>query len=396
MLAKLHRITASSLERYLAVSRRGIFQLQLTFEGLIHVTNCFSESRVVLHHHHRKTTMTTGLWVGLGAVVLAGMLQGLFAVPMKYASGWRYENIWLVFSLFGMVVLPWLLTMATVPQTATVYSMTSAGTLFRIAGFGLCWGIGATLTGVGLTLLGIGLGMAIILGLSASLGSLIPLVVLNPQQLNTRPGHTYLLGTGIMLVGIAVCARAGMLREAAHTQAANLARGSFLAGVTVCCLSGLFSSALNFSYAFGGEAIEHALALRATTTWSTGVVTALAVTGGFLANFAYCAYLLTKNGTIARFTGPGSGVAWFCGGLMGLFWFGGQSLYGLGISHMGGLGVVIGWPLLMGMIIVTSNAAGIFTGEWSGVSVAAKRFLAGGIAIILGALAILALAQRSA
>src|SRR5436853_79853 len=298
MLAKLHRITASSLERYLAVPRRGIWQLQLTFEGLIHVTNCFT-ARVALHHHHRKTTMTTGLWVGLGAVVLAGMLQGLFAVPMKYASGWRYEN--------------------------------------------------------------------------------------------TRPGHTYLLGTGIMLVGIAVCARAGMLREAAHTQAANLARGSFLAGVTVCCLSGLFSSALNFSYAFGGEAIEHALALRATTTWSTGVVTALAVTGRFLANFAYCAYLLTKNGTIARFTGPGSGVAWFCGGLMGLFWFGGQSLYGLGISHMGGLGVVIGWPLLMGMIIVTSNAAGIFTGEWSGVSVAAKRFLAGGIAIILGALAILAL-----
>src|SRR5437016_3280259 len=39
---KLHRITASSLERYLAVPRRGIWQLQLTFEGLIHVTNCFT------------------------------------------------------------------------------------------------------------------------------------------------------------------------------------------------------------------------------------------------------------------------------------------------------------------------------------------------------------------
>jgi L-rhamnose-H+ transport protein len=89
-------------------------------------------------------------------------------------------------------------------------------------------------------------------------------------------------------------------------------------------------------------------------------------------------------------------MAWFCGGLMGLFWFGGQSFYALGIAHMGGLGVVIGWPLLMGMIIVISNAAGIATGEWSGASGAARSFLAGGIAIILAALAVLAVAQRSA
>jgi L-rhamnose-H+ transport protein len=340
--------------------------------------------------------MTAGVWAGVAAVALAGVLQGLFAVPMKYASGWKYENIWLVFSLFGMVVLPWALTTATVPHTAAVYSMTSAGTLFRIVGFGLCWGIGATLTGVGLTLLGIGLGMAIILGLSASLGSLIPLVVLNPHQLNTRPGRMYLVGTVIMLVGIAACARAGRLREGVGSRASTIARGSFVAGVIVCCLSGLLSSALNFSYAFGGEAVDRALALGVSTTWSTAVVTALAVTGGFLANFAYCAYLLNKNGTLGRFTGPGAGMAWFCGGLMGLFWFGGQSLYALGIVHMGGLGVVIGWPLLMGMIIVVSNAAGIATGEWSGVSSTAQSFLAGGIAIILAALAILAVAQRSA
>jgi L-rhamnose-H+ transport protein len=147
-----------------------------------------------------------------------------------------------------------------------------------------------------------------------------------------------------MLVGIAVYAGAGMLREVVRPQASNFARGSFFTGVMVCCLSGLFSSALNFSYAFGGEAVQRALALGASTTWSSGVVTALAVAGGFLANFAYCAYLVNKNGTIGRFTRRGAGVAWFCGGLRGLFWFGGQLLYGRGIFQMGGLGVVIGWP----------------------------------------------------
>jgi L-rhamnose-H+ transport protein len=103
------------------------------------------------------------LWLGVGAVITAGMLQGVFAVPMKFASRWNYENIWLVYSLTGMVLFPWLLVIATVPHPAKIYASSSTTTLFGIAGFGVCWGIGATLTGVGLTLLGIGLGMAIIL-----------------------------------------------------------------------------------------------------------------------------------------------------------------------------------------------------------------------------------------
>jgi L-rhamnose-H+ transport protein len=335
------------------------------------------------------------LWLGLAAVLVAGMLQGVFAVPMKYASRWNYENIWLAFALSGMVVLPWLLTAATVPQAGRVYALTSGKALFGIAGFGACWGIGATLTGIGLNILGIGLGMAMILGLSASIGSLIPLLILNPQELHTRQGHIYLLGTAIMLCGIALCSRAGMLRDAVRNgQLTKVSRSSFLTGFIVCCSSGVLSSALNFSYAFGGEAIQHALDLGTPAIWSTGVVTALAVTGGFIANLLYCGHLLLKNHSISKFGLPGAGMGWWCGALMGIFWFGGQTLYGLGISRMGSLGVVVGWPLLMGMIIVTSNIAGVLSGEWNGVSAESKGFLAAGILIILLALGVLALAQH--
>ena len=340
--------------------------------------------------------MSFAIWIGLTAAVLAGVLQGLFAVPMKYARRWNYENIWLIFSLVGMVFLPWMLTVATVPHLVEVYSLTPMPVLVRIAGFGLCWGIGSALAGLGMNLLGIGLGMAIILGLSASLGSLIPVLILSPQHLRTSQGRTYLVGTAIMLVGIAVCARAGMLRDAARNRGESAPHRSFFAGFMICCLSGLFSSALNFSYAFGGDALNRAHALGATQLWSTGVVTALAVSGGFISNLVYCSYLLRKNGTLGRFTGEGAGAGWVCGALMGLFWFGGQSLYAIGVTWMGQLGVVIGWPLLMGMIIVTSNAAGVITGEWNGVSAVTKRFLAFGMLIVLTALGVLAMAQRSA
>ena len=339
--------------------------------------------------------MPFAMWIGLAAVVFAGMLQGLFAVPMKYARRWNYEHIWLIYSLAGMVVLPWMLTIATVPHLGEVYALTPMPVLVRIAGFGLCWGIGSALAGLGMNLLGIGLGMAIILGLSASLGSLIPLLILSPQQLHTPQGRIYLVGTVIMLAGIAVCARAGMLRDAARNRSESAPHRSFLPGFLVCCLSGLFSSTLNFSYAFGGDALDRARSLGASQLWSTGVVTALAVSGGFISNLAYCGYLLRKNGTLGKFTGDGAATGWVCGALMGLFWFGGQSLYAIGITWMGELGVVIGWPLLMGMIIVTSNAAGVMTGEWNGVSAMTKRFLAFGMLIILTALGVLAMAQRS-
>ena len=340
--------------------------------------------------------MSFAMWIGLAAVVFAGVLQGLFAVPMKYARRWNYEHIWLIYSLAGMVVLPWMLTIATVPHLGEVYALTPMPVLVRIASFGLCWGIGSALAGLGMNLLGIGLGMAIILGLSASLGSLIPLLILSPQQLHTPQGRTYLVGTVIMLAGIAVCARAGMLRDAARNRGESSPHRSFFAGFMVCCLSGLFSSGLNFSYAFGGDALDRAGALGASPLWSTGVVTALAVSGGFISNLVYCGYLLRKNSTLGRFTGDGASTGWVCGALMGLFWFGGQSLYAIGITWMGQLGVVIGWPLLMGMIIVTSNAAGVMTGEWNGVSAVTKRFLAVGMLIILTALGVLAMAQRGA
>jgi L-rhamnose-H+ transport protein len=186
-----------------------------------------------------------------------------------------------------------------------------------------------------------------------------------------------------------------MLRDAARNRGESPARRSFVPGFVLCCLSGLFSSALNFSYAFGGEAVDRARALGASQLWSAGAVTALAVSGGFVANLAYCGYLLRKNGTWERFRNDGAGTGWLCGGLMGLFWFGGQSLYAIGITWMGELGVVIGWPVLMGMIILTSNGAGVATGEWKNTPNIALRLLGLGMLIILTALGVLAVAQRA-
>ena len=339
--------------------------------------------------------MTTIAATGFAIILLAGLLQGLFALPMKFARGWNYENIWLIFAATGLVIFPWMLTAATVPHLPSVYRATPTPVLLAILGFGLCWGVGATLTGLGVRMLGIGLGLAIILGLSASVGSLIPLLVLTPEEINTHQGHIYLAGTAIMLAGIALGARAGYLREretAATMQAEERAgRGSFLAGLAVVTASGLLSSSLNFCYAFGGAAMDQARAHGSSPLWSSNVITALATTGGFFANLAYCVFLLRRNSTAGRFWSTALRKNWIYGAIMGAFWFGGQALYGLGISRVGDFGTVLGWPLLMGMIIITSNLAGFLTGEWAGTGRTSRGYLALGMTLIICALGVLAL-----
>jgi L-rhamnose-H+ transport protein len=343
--------------------------------------------------------MDDQILLGAGLVLFAGFLQGLFAVPMKFARRWNYENIWFVFAFTGLVVFPWLLTLATVPRLGGVYRLTSTKTIVEVAGFGLCWGAGATLTGLGLNMLGIGLGLAIVLGLSASVGSLIPLLVLTPGKLATSQGHLYLFGTAVMLAGIAIASRAGSLRDSGkkpdNSGQGVTVKGSFVAGLTVAIFAGLLSSMLNFSYAFGTEALLAARRVGVSPIWMSNVVAAPATTGGFVANCLYCAYLLRKNSTLGRFWIPELRINWLYGTLMGAFWFGGLAVYGVGVYRMGSFGTVVGWPLLMGTIIVTSNAAGIFTGEWSGTGTRIRIYLAAGMIIILLALWILALAQKA-
>ena len=63
----------------------------------------------------RGVTMNESMGWGLGLILLGGFLQGSFVLIWKRMPAWRFENTWLVYSIAGMIVLPWLLAVATVP-----------------------------------------------------------------------------------------------------------------------------------------------------------------------------------------------------------------------------------------------------------------------------------------
>src|SRR6202162_6622058 len=103
-----------------------------------------------------------------------------------------------------MLVFNWIITLLLVPNIFAVDAAPPARDIAVLALFGLGWGVGAVLFGLGMDRLGMALGYPIIMGLIASLGALIPLLVFFPETLLTSKGLALLLGTGVVILGVAM------------------------------------------------------------------------------------------------------------------------------------------------------------------------------------------------
>lgn len=335
--------------------------------------------------------MNAGLGWGLALVVVGGFLNGSFAVPMKKMPAWRWENTWLLYSLVGMVIVPWILAAWTIPHLGGVYAAAAWPNLAKVALFGLGWGVGSTLFGLGIDRVGMALGFAIILGVTASVGSLLPLLVLSPGELWTRRGYALLAGLALVVLGILFSSIAGGRRE--RDLAANAQRGlrsGFGAGMVICLFSGIFSAMLNFSFVFGRELQQLSLVAGAHPAMAANSTWVLALGAGFLANAGYCVFLLRKNRTWRTFRAEQASAAyWLRALVMGVIWFAGIAVYGMGGSALGPLGGVLGWPVFMAMVIVAANLWGAVTGEWKGTSRGAYIYSLTGIATLLVAIYII-------
>ncbi len=328
-------------------------------------------------------------------VVAGGLLHGSFALPMKKITRWKWENTWLVYSVAGLILLPLALALATVPSLGAVYARSAASTLALIVLCGIGWGAGSTLFGLAISRVGMALAFAIILGITSSVGSLLPLLILNPDELFARRGQILLAGLVLVIAGIVICSKAGALRE--KNQNPNKAEGAksgFGTGLLICLASGILSPALNFGFVFGKPVQEAAAAAGARSDLAGNAIWALALAGGFFVNAGYAVYLLGKNRTWGLFGQSGTPAGYWLGAvLMGCLWYLGISIYGMGAAAMGPMGGVLGWPIFMSVVIIMANVLGALTGEWKGAGSQAVRLSWIGIGVLVAAITVIAQAN---
>lgn len=333
----------------------------------------------------------SSIFGGILTLLIAGVMNASFTMPMKYTRKWAWENTWLAWTVLALIALPLMVTLMTIPNLSMVYRSAAPNVVYEVCGFGAGWGIAQVCFGVAVDMIGITLAFSIVLGTSAAMGSLIPMIALHSNQLESGGGFAVLGANALVLLGVALCALAGRMRERskAHPQTSQkqVSRGLLLA-----VLCGLCASLMNLGVAFGTPLALEARTLGANELNAINAIWLPLMLAGALPNALYCILLLRRNRTAHRYRERP--VYWVLVATMAAFWFGSTLLYGIGADQLGRWGPVLGWPLFMSLIVIAATSLGILTGEWKECGPLPIRIQWAGVIVLVLAIFVLASATR--
>ena len=321
---------------------------------------------------------------GLVIILLGGFFEGIFMLPEKWCRGWKFEHVWLMFSFFCYLFLPWLIVRLGVPDVSAVFAATPKQDLLLMGLYATGWALAALSFGIGINLIGVSLGFAIIFGLAAFGGALVPLLTSN---LPPRKFLAVVLCLLLMLVGVSLCSLAGKWRE-------QQSSGGYLKGVVFCIVSGLLGATGNMGFVAGSSLVATARAQGLSLFAANSLVLAYLCLFMFAFNAGYALFLLVRNSSFRVFFAREGSEYFLFTLLMGVFWMIGFLSYGYGALALGKLGLSLGWGVFMCTVVASANGVGILTGEWQAAPAAYKRRLAYGLSVLVLAIAGLAASNQ--
>jgi len=329
------------------------------------------------------------LMSGLILVVLAGLLQGSFILPMTLTRAWKWEHTWAAFSLLGMLIFNWAIGLSVLPHLADAIRLCPPDSIRILLLLGACWGAGAVLFGLGMERLGMAVGYPVIMGLILSLGALIPLIQSGASELFTQSGVLLLTGLCAVLLGIVLCSWAAARKDRDDPHGHSSATA---AGLTIAIFAGVLSCLPNVG--LNNEAALTASAIRqgAAPGMAANAAWVVQFTAGFAVNFLYCVFMAIKrrNLGLVRLESIRN-LALVAA--MALMWIGSFYFYGMGAARMGRWGAIAGWPIFISLSILVGNLWGISRGEWRSALPRARTQLNRGLIAVLVAVVIFALSS---
>lgn len=335
----------------------------------------------------------------LGMIIfsLGGLAGATFLLPARGVRGWAYETWWFVYVLIGLIVCPPVICWFTVPDFWSVTMSAPSGVLWRCAGFGMMWGVGALAWGLMVRYLGIGLGLAIGCGLCAATGTLIPPIVQgHAADLVKDAGALTVLGgvigslVGIVFVGLAGKAKESEMPEEEKKKA--VAEFNFKKGVVTAVIAGLFSAGMNFGLQGAGVIEDAAVKAGADPTWRGMPVIMVVLWGGFLVEALWCLQQHFKNRTFADYTRITARNVVICG-IIGVLWVMQFVCTKAGEPKMGDL-KYISFAVMMASTIFFSTLIGVFLGEWKGTGRRTKGLLAIGTVVMIASFCAISIGSK--
>jgi L-rhamnose-H+ transport protein len=326
---------------------------------------------------------------------IGGFASGSFYLPFKRVRAWSWESYWIVGGLFSWLAAPWIAAALTVPGFMGIIQDTPFVTLFWTFVMGLLWGIGGLTFGLSMRYLGLSLGMSVALGFCSAFGALIPPIYRDVFGINgerftalfhSPGGRLVLLGAIVCLLGIAICGKAGMLKEAElsdEKKRASIAEFNLARGLAVATASGILSACFNFGIE-AGKSMAHLATARGTNPlFQNNVVYVVLLWGGLSTNLIWCMALNYRKRSFSDYGNRRSPLLnnYLMSAMAGTIWFLQFFFYGMGASKLSN--GASSWILHMAFIIIVSNTWGLLLKEWRGVSRRTFAIVLAGINTIL-------------
>jgi len=371
--------------------------------------------------------MTPNPFLGVLFHWLGGLASGSFYVPYKGVRRWSWETYWLVGGIFSWILCPWVLAALLTSDLGGVLRQQSASTLGWTYFFGVLWGFGGLTYGLTMRYLGLSLGTGVALGYCAAFGTLLPPIFKQflpavpvaesiAEIASSTPGRITLAGVAICLLGIAVAAGAGLVKERgmpASEKEKSIAEFSFSKGLVVATFCGVMSACFAFGLTAGSPISAASLAAGTNRLWTGLPKLVVVLLGGFTTNFIWCAILNIRNGSAYQYAAAhlrpehahlaASGVEarasapvgtlsddlrvplvrnYLFSALAGTTWYFQFFFYTMGETQMGKFSFA-SWTLHMASIIIFATMWGWIFHEWKGSGRKAHTLIAIGITMLL-------------
>jgi len=331
---------------------------------------------------------------GILIALVAGALNGMFALPMKLNKNWAWENNWFPFSFLSLLIFPLFIVVLSIPKPVELLSSLPVHNIITGLLFGIIIYGGSLLFGISLGYIGIALSFTLLVGSMSIVGVLLPLIIFNSNILFSTGGIFILSGVFLFLISLFFSFKAGKLKEASlksqNTEdtgkKSSMQKGMTLA-ITGGVLSGLLSLVMNMGWA--KEIVNKAVQTgNANLSYASNAVLFIILIGGLIPNIGYCIFLLYKNDNWSLYKKYNSILYWIAILSMGLLYSASNGLWGISISEsmLGKLGPSVGWALFIGMMVISSNISGALTGEWKSAGKRSLKYLFVSIGLIISAL----------
>ncbi len=342
------------------------------------------------------------LITGFALTLLAGITMGFSMWSIKWARVWKWENFWFVYAIASLIIAPLVLAFLLLPHLSLVYASLTTREVMLPFVLGVLWGFAQLGAGICVHRLGFAVSGAVLNGVGAAVGTLVPLIILHREVLLQGSGLLILLGMAITLGGVTLCGWSGYRREEAarsqgrgagfsttETAMAQSAstRKEYIINLAIAFGSGVLSALLNIALAYSSGIMDKVRSHGGQASWAPFAVWPIALVGGSLVNISFSVYLLFKNKSWGYFREKFSEIV--NPALAAFMWMGAIALYSSATTYLGTLGISIGFALFTITMILSGQLAAVVTGEWRFMQRSIYRSFFMGIGLLM--LAVLAI-----